>query len=92
MKLIWLAVIVIVGWRWLVGRWPWEKRSRVVDRGAAARALLGVVPGADRAQIMAAHRALLAQVHPDRGGTSEAVHAADAARDVLLAEAAHVRG
>ncbi len=33
-----------------------------------------------------AHRRLLAMVHPDRGGTNEQVHEANAARDVLLAE------
>ncbi|MFM6831362.1 MAG: molecular chaperone DnaJ, partial [Novosphingobium sp.] len=30
-------------------------------------------------------RRLIAQVHPDRGGSNEAVHEANAARDLLLA-------
>ncbi len=28
---------------------------------------------------------MIAQVHPDRGGSNEQVHAANAARDLLLA-------
>jgi hypothetical protein len=93
MKIVWLAAIAIVGWRWLTGRWPWESRQPPVDRSfdsgiAAARTLLGVGPGADSAQIISAHRALVARVHPDRGGTNEAVQAANAARDLLLARAA----
>jgi hypothetical protein len=93
MKVLWLATIAIVGWRWLTGRWPWDSRQPPVDRAidsgiAAARTLLGVAPGADGAQIVAAHRALVARVHPDRGGTNEAVQAATAARDLLLARAA----
>jgi hypothetical protein len=89
MKIVWLAAIAIVGWRWLIGRWPWESRQPQIDLAAdAARALLGVGPGADSTQIMAAHRALVARVHPDRGGTTEEVLAANAARDLLLACAA----
>jgi curved DNA-binding protein CbpA len=50
-----------------------------------ARNLLGVGPDAPREQIIEAHRRLLALVHPDRGGSNEAVHEANAARDLLLA-------
>jgi len=51
---------------------------------AAARSILGVGPSADAETIHAAWRRVIAQVHPDRGGT--AVHAAEvtAARDLLL--------
>lgn len=87
MMLVWLAALAVIGWRWLVGRWPWVPASPRIDATREARALLGLAPGADRAQILAAHRALLGRVHPDRGGTSEGVYAADAARDLLLAEA-----
>jgi hypothetical protein len=97
MKIVWLAAIAVFGWRWLTGRWPWEPRRAASEIGVdAARALLGVAAGADSAQIVAAHRALVAQVHPDRGGSSEAIHAANAARDLLLVraaqEAVRVRG
>jgi DnaJ family protein C protein 19 len=88
MKLLWLAVLAVLAWRWLTGRWPWESRAArpSIRSGSEARSLLGLSPGADRAQIVAAHRALVTQVHPDRGGSAEAVHAANAARDLLLAE------
>jgi len=33
-----------------------------------------------------AHRRLITMVHPDRGGTNEQVHEANAARDLLLDE------
>ena len=91
MKLLWLVVIAVGGWRLLTGRWPWQPRVPGVaydnarDR-AAARGLLGLDKRAGREEILAAHRAILVRIHPDRGGTSEAVHAADAARDLLLAE------
>jgi curved DNA-binding protein CbpA len=49
-----------------------------------ARNLLGVRPDANHAEIIEAHRRLLAMVHPDRGGTNEQVHEANAARDLLL--------
>jgi DnaJ family protein C protein 19 len=84
MKLLWLAALAVVGWRLLTGRWPWDgPRSAAGD----ATRLLGLSAGADREQIIAAHRALIMRVHPDRGGTSAEVHAADAARDLLLAKA-----
>jgi len=94
MKLIWLAALAVIGWRLVRGQWPpFAKLARMAfpgqphaDAPAEARALLGLSPGADRAQILAAHRALIARVHPDRGGTGEAVYAADAARDLLLAQ------
>ena len=83
-----LALVVIV-WRWALGSWPWEglfgepARDRELAR---ARHLLGVGRKAGREQIVAAHKRVLARVHPDRGGSSEAVHEANAARDLLLAE------
>jgi hypothetical protein len=89
MKILWLAGLAIAVWRLLAGRWPWEARQAPADTAAAkARTLLGVAAGADSAQIIAAHRALVARVHPDRGGSTEAVQAANAARDLLLARAA----
>jgi len=88
MKLLWLAALAVIAWKMLTGRWPWDKRPPRLSASTEARALLGVAPGAGREQILAAHRSLITRVHPDRGGSSEAVHAADAARDLLLAEAA----
>lgn len=47
--------------------------------------MLGVDRAARREAIIEAHRRLIARVHPDRGGSNGAVHAANAARDLLLA-------
>ena len=84
-----LAAIVAVACKAFAGRWPWEflsakpTRARAVSR---ARRLLAVSDGASRGEILEAHRRLIAVVHPDRGGTNEQVHEANAARDLLLGE------
>lgn len=49
-----------------------------------ARALLGLPPQADARAIRAAHRRLIASVHPDRGGTEALAAEINAARDLLL--------
>jgi DnaJ homolog subfamily C member 19 len=86
-RLLVYAALAVIVWKMASGRWPWEPkvstRAQAVFR---ARKLLGVRAGADRAEIIEAHRRLLAMVHPDRGGTNEQVHEAQAARDVLLDE------
>ena len=86
-RLLVYAALAVIVWKMASGRWPWEPkvstRAQAVFR---ARKLLGVRAGADRAEIIEAHRRLLAMVHPDRGGTSEQVHEARAARDLLLDE------
>ncbi|SCW62798.1 hypothetical protein SAMN02927924_01774 [Sphingobium faniae] len=51
---------------------------------ARARALLGLPPEADAGAIRAAHRRLIASVHPDRGGTEALAAEINAARDLLL--------
>jgi DnaJ homolog subfamily C member 19 len=78
--------------RLATGRWPWQlagwELSGGLGRSAArgrARALLGVTTSADRNDIIAAHKRLIAVVHPDRGGSADQVHEANAARDLLLA-------
>ena len=87
LKLVILAALFVYGWKMVTGRMPWEpKDSRRAQAAARARRLLGVSPAASRAEILEAHRQLVAIVHPDRGGTNDAVHEANEARDVLLAE------
>lgn len=49
--------------------------------------LLGLRAGADRDAIRAAHRRLIAQVHPDVGGSADLARRVNAARDILLSEA-----
>lgn len=57
------------------------------DDLAKARALLGVPADADARTIRAAHRRLIASVHPDKGGTEALAAQINAARDLLLAAA-----
>lgn len=89
-KLVLLALLASLACRALTRRWPWElwRDSERSQAEAQARGLLGVGRGASREAVTEAHRTLIARVHPDRGGTSEQVHAANHARDVLLARLA----
>lgn len=90
MKWLLLLVLAMVAVRLLIGRWPWEpgRAGRRSIAKAKARNLLGVGEGASRADIIEAHKRLVARVHPDRGGTNEQVHEANSARDLLLGELA----
>ena len=88
-----IALLLALGcvvFRWAFGTWPWANLTRGTPARrqalAKARALLGVAPTASREEIIAAHRRLAALVHPDRGGTNDALREANAARDLLLAE------
>lgn len=86
-RLLVFAVLALVAWKMATGRWPWQ--PRVSTRAQAvfrARKLLGVRADGNRQDIIEAHKRLLAMVHPDRGGSSEQVHEANAARDLLLDE------
>jgi hypothetical protein len=79
--------------RWALGKWPWDylvRRPSIRDQAISrARRLLAVPANANRSEILAAHKRLVAMVHPDRGGSSEQVHEANAARDLLLDELPH---
>lgn len=78
-KLILLLGIVAILWLWWRGR---EARpSMTIEE---ARLLLGVQPGADAESIRAAHRRIIARVHPDAGGSEELARKINAARDLLL--------
>jgi DnaJ homolog subfamily C member 19 len=85
-----LILIVLLGCvilRMATGKWPWDlwAASERSQDEAKARALLGVGRTANSHEIGEAHRRLLIRVHPDRGGSNEAVHQANHARDLLLA-------
>lgn len=87
-KLLVLIALALVTWKLVTGRWPWQPKLTAGRSALRQRAqtLLGVAPEASRREILDAHRRLLAAVHPDRGGSNELVHEANAARDVLLAD------
>ena len=91
-KLLLFAALGCVACRLLFGKWPWQLMQTKSTRSQAlfrARKLLGVRENATREEVLSAHKQLLAMVHPDRGGTNEQVHEANAARDVLLDELPH---
>lgn len=85
-KLILLAAVIVLGSKLLFGRWPWELLGQSARSGEIKRAqtLLGLSRNPNRDQVIEAHRRLVTQVHPDRGGSAELVHEANAARDLLL--------
>ncbi|WP_380873189.1 hypothetical protein ACFB49_39950 [Sphingomonas sp. DBB INV C78] len=53
---------------------------------AEARSLLDLPADADAAAVRAAHRRLIARVHPDTGGSEELARRVNLARDTLLSE------
>nr|WP_271439603.1 J domain-containing protein [Pontixanthobacter luteolus] len=88
-KLLFFAFLASAACKMLFGKWPWQFMQTKSTRSQAlfrARTLLGVRENASREEVMQAHKQLLALVHPDRGGTNEQVHEANAARDILINE------
>lgn len=81
MKLIVAFAILFAIW-WLAR----NRRRGELPSPAEARALLDLPAGATRDEIVAAHRRLIARVHPDAGGTAALAARVNAARDVLIAE------
>ena len=88
-RLLFFAVVISIGCKVALGKWPWDFLRPAPTRSQAAfraRKLLAVRANANREEILDAHRKLVAIVHPDRGGTNSQVHEANAARDLLLDE------
>lgn len=75
--LLLLGVAVLLWW-WLAPQF------RGTSDTARARKLLGVSASAGREEIIAAHRRLVARVHPDTGGSAALAAEINAARDLLL--------
>jgi hypothetical protein len=86
MRLVELALLGSLVIRFMTGQWPWvwwqARDTRKAEK--QAQVLLGLAPDAGREAIIDAHRRLITQVHPDRGGSNDAVYEANAARDLLL--------
>ena len=87
LRLAIILLILCLVFRWAFGEWPWSMLSGKPSREQTirdARKLLGVNAASGRDEIIAAHRRLMASVHPDKGGSSAEVHRANSARDLLL--------
>lgn len=84
---------LVAGGLFALGGWLyWSTKTKPAgDRLAEARRLLGVAANAGEAEINAAYRARMAELHPDRGGSDEAASAVNAARDTLIEHAARRR-
>ncbi len=83
-----ILLILVVLFRWAFGEWPWTMLRGQPSHAARlreARKLLGVEATAAREDIVAAHKRVIASVHPDRGGSAAKVYQANDARDLLLA-------
>lgn len=78
-----IKFLVLAGLAWLAWRW-WGPKRRPTDAVAQARALLELPAHADADAIRAAHRRLIARVHPDAGGSAELTRRVNEARDILL--------
>lgn len=81
----WIVAVLAV---WLVWRYlrPTKRIARPNADQAEARRILGLERDADPAAVRAAHRRLIAGVHPDRGGSADLSRRVNWARDVLLAK------
>jgi hypothetical protein len=73
------------GWRAAGGDGDEDAAADGAMTERRALEILGLEPGADEAAIKAAHRRLMAQVHPDRGGSAWLAAQLNAAREYLLA-------
>lgn len=84
-KFLVVIAAAVLFYYWIFRRWPWQPRLSTREQAIEnARKVLGVSRFANRTEIIAAHKRLVAMVHPDKGGTSAQVHEANAARDLLL--------
>jgi hypothetical protein len=79
-RFILLFALAILAYLYFTGQLG-RRSAMSVDE---ARDILGVPANADTEAVRAAHRRLIAQVHPDKGGTAELARRVNAARDVLL--------
>ena len=78
-----LALLAIGGAGW----WDWWRRQGSRRTGMTreqASRLLDVPPDASAETVRAAHRRLVARVHPDAGGSADLAAQVNQARDTLL--------
>ena len=69
----------------IAGLWWWNThRAPAAMSEGEARTLLGVGANAGVDEVRAAHRRLIARVHPDTGGSAGLAARINAARDLLV--------
>lgn len=78
-----LKILLLLGAAFFLWRMIAPKLRGVSDVDKARR-VLGVKSSAGREEIIAAHRRLVAKVHPDAGGSEGLAAELNAARDILL--------
>lgn len=78
-----LPVAVLAGYGLWRGRQAVPAPVAAMDEAEALR-LLDLPPGADAEAVRAAHRRVIARVHPDAGGSAALAHQVNAARDLLI--------
>lgn len=81
-KLLTLVALALLAWFWWRGRAIRRRAAMPLDEACA---LLGVSPDATAEDVRAAHRRIIARVHPDAGGSAELARRTNIARDLLLA-------
>jgi DnaJ family protein C protein 19 len=81
-KILLAIALIAVAFLW----WQGRMRRAAGMAPAEARRLLGVAEGASLEDIRAAHRRLIAKVHPDAGGSADLAERVNLARDALVAE------
>ncbi|MDR6788155.1 DnaJ-domain-containing protein 1 [Sphingomonas sp. BE138] len=84
----WIVAALIVWGVWMLLRKPARKKRTPIGE---ARRVLGVDARAGEGEIRAAHRRLMSDLHPDRGGSEQRARRVNAARDTLLAALKDVR-
>lgn len=82
-----VVFLVVAAWRggWL--QMSVRKGPEATIAELQARQLLGVGAGASADEIKNAHRRLMAECHPDRGGSIDRAQALNDARQLLLHDA-----
>lgn len=78
-----IKLLLLAGAAFLIWRMIAPKLRGITDTDKARR-MLGVGATASREEIIAAHRRLVAKVHPDAGGSEGLAAELNAARDTLL--------
>lgn len=81
-KLLTIVALALLAWAWWRGRAIRTRTAMPLDEACA---LLDVSPDASADDIRAAHRRIIARVHPDTGGSAELARRTNMARDLLLA-------